>query len=105
MLHDRDYINFVFKEIKKTFWKIKGKFKVYQFIAMVKEREKNRERERVQYHDVLSKHAPDWSLVFPSLNLKVHGDHATLHPRLKSLTGHVRYIGLLKLFYWHKAHF
>lgn len=40
MLHDRDYINFVFKEIKKTFWKIKGKFKVYQFVAMVKEREK-----------------------------------------------------------------
>lgn len=36
MLHDRDYVNFVFKEIKKTFWKIKGKFKVYQFIAMVK---------------------------------------------------------------------
>lgn len=46
MLHDRDYVNFVFKEIKKTFWKIKGKFKVYQFIAMVKERERKIERER-----------------------------------------------------------
>lgn len=38
MLHDRDYINFVFKEIKKTFWN----FKVYQFVAMVKEREREK---------------------------------------------------------------
>lgn len=48
-------VTIVFKENEKTFRKIKGNFKVYQFVAMVN----LRERERVQYHDVLSKHAPD----------------------------------------------
>lgn len=50
-------VTIVFKENEKTFRKIKGNFKVYQFVAMVNLRE--RERERVQCHDVLSKHAPD----------------------------------------------
>lgn len=42
-------VTIVFKENEKTFRKIKGNFKVYQFVAMVNLREREREYSTMMY--------------------------------------------------------